>query len=136
MVCGGCNRRAARLHRLRNKHPEVVKEWSALPEADWDAFAKITDGLSVEAMKDKMLLEVKQYKQLIEEQKAKTEKPWLPRSLLKAQGYDEAEIDSIVATCDKKWDSEINVLHITVIVIILHMAITFDFTIVIIIPSV
>ena len=107
-----------------------------MPDSEWETFAKLCGDISVEAIKDEMAIQVRQRKLLIEEQRANTEKPWLSRSVLARQGYTEAELDSICATCDKKWDSEINVLHITIVIIIFHTAIALDFILFFIILSV
>ena len=68
MVCGQCNRAASRLYRLRQKHAQVCENWTALPESDWQEFATLAATLGVEALKDRMRLDVKQYKERIDEQ--------------------------------------------------------------------
>ena len=63
--------------------------------------------MSVEAMANKMITDIQQRKEEIEREDAVTAMPWLPRSVLQAQGYTTEQLDRLVETCEKKWDGEI-----------------------------
>ena len=99
------------MNKLKNKNGEMVTEWMKMSGKKWAEFVEANKDLTYQALQSKMLLDIKQIKQNIEEQENMRKGNWMTESQLKSAGYTESHIANILANCTSEWDSEISELR-------------------------
>lgn len=107
LVCKTCNRSDSKTNWLKTKHPDLVKSFIEMPDADLKAFVKANAHLSGQALEKEIRIRVTHHKQLIEEEVAKRRRIPQPLSLLEKAGYTKEHLQNIQDTCEKEWNPEI-----------------------------